>query len=149
MALLREGTGYREMQGEVGAFAFGIARNLVKRVGRRERVYQELPTSDEVERLSRRLMSEAEELPARMIRTEVVEKVQTAIALLPERYREVIVLCDLCELSYAEAAERVGCALGTIRSRLNRGHSLLAKKLNSLRSKTEKAEAPGPEGCVI
>ena len=149
MVLLREGARYREEQGEVGAFVFGIARNLVKRLGRRERVYQELPRDEDVERLSKRLVSEAEELPTRMIRGEVVEKVQTAIASLPDRYREVVVLCDLCELPYAEAAARVGCALGTVRSRLNRGHSLLAKKLNSLRTTVESEAAPGSEGCVI
>ena len=149
MAILREGARYREEQGEVGAFVFGIARNLVKRLGRRERLYQELPRGEEVEELSERLVSEAEELPTRMIRSEVVEKVQTAIASLPDRYREVIVLCDLCELPYAEAAARVGCALGTVRSRLNRGHSLLAQKLKALRTKSESEAAPGPEGCVI
>jgi RNA polymerase sigma-70 factor (ECF subfamily) len=52
-----------------------------------------------------------------------------AVRSLPEHYREVVVLCDLQELSYADAAEAVGCAIGTIRSRLHRAHDMLGKKL--------------------
>ena len=52
-----------------------------------------------------------------------------AVVALPMRYREAVVLCDLQELSYADAAAAVGCAIGTIRSRLHRGRALLAKRL--------------------
>jgi RNA polymerase sigma-70 factor (ECF subfamily) len=48
---------------------------------------------------------------------------------LPEHYREVVVLCDLQEQSYADAAAAMGCAIGTIRSRLHRAHDMLSKKL--------------------
>jgi RNA polymerase sigma-70 factor (ECF subfamily) len=57
-------------------------------------------------------------------------QLRRAIALLPLRYREPIVLCDLQEKGYAEAAHILGCSLGTIRSRLHRGRNLLARKLN-------------------
>ena len=40
-------------------------------------------------------------------------------------------LCDLQELSYAEAAAASGCAVGTVRSRLHRGRALLAVKLTA------------------
>jgi RNA polymerase sigma-70 factor (ECF subfamily) len=49
---------------------------------------------------------------------------------LPVRYREPIVLCDLQELSYADAAVTLGCAIGTVRSRLHRGRAMLAKRLS-------------------
>jgi RNA polymerase sigma-70 factor (ECF subfamily) len=52
-----------------------------------------------------------------------------AVLSLPEHYREPVVLCDLQELSYAQAAEALGCAIGTIRSRLHRAHEMLVKKL--------------------
>jgi len=71
------------------------------------------------------------------------------IRSLPDRYAQVIVLCDLCELSYAEAASRLDCAVGTIRSRLNRGHALLAKKLAPLKTAKAGMQATGTEGCVI
>ena len=52
-----------------------------------------------------------------------------ALLELPIRYREVIVLCDLQELSYADAARALGCAVGTGRSRLHRGRAMLARRL--------------------
>src|SRR5262249_6028165 len=52
-----------------------------------------------------------------------------ALLSLPVRYREAVVLCDLHELSYADAATTLGCAIGTVRSRLHRGRVLLAREL--------------------
>jgi RNA polymerase sigma-70 factor (ECF subfamily) len=52
-----------------------------------------------------------------------------ALLNLPIKYREVIVLCDLQELSYADAARALKCAVGTVRSRLHRGRALLARRL--------------------
>jgi len=147
--LLKDGGNYREERGDVGAFAFGIARNFVRRIERRERAYEPLPADDALGRLSCDLVSDAESLASRMVRNEVVERVQAAIASLPDHYRQSVVLCDLCELSYEEAATRLRCAVGTIRSRLNRAHSLLAQKLKPLRSRQPDIETAGPEGCLI
>jgi len=149
LSLLREGRKYRADLGDVGAFAFGIARNIVRRVERRERAYEPLPESHTPEQFSRGLVCEPEGLPGQMIRGELVAKVQAAIATLPDHYRQVVVLCDLCEFSYGEAAVRLRCAVGTIRSRLNRAHGLLAQKLKPLRSPRRDIEAAGPEGCVV
>jgi RNA polymerase sigma-70 factor (ECF subfamily) len=52
-----------------------------------------------------------------------------AIAALPARYREAIVLCNLQGRSYEEAAAVLGCAVGTVRSRLHRGRELLGRKM--------------------
>jgi RNA polymerase sigma-70 factor (ECF subfamily) len=57
-----------------------------------------------------------------------------ALLQLPMRYREVIVLCDLHELTYGEAADALGCAVGTVRSRLHRGRALLTKRLSHSRA---------------
>ena len=56
-----------------------------------------------------------------LARIERVEAVRRAVLRLPFKYREVIVLCDLQEMSYADAAAGLGCAVGTVRSRLHRG----------------------------
>jgi RNA polymerase sigma-70 factor, ECF subfamily len=48
---------------------------------------------------------------------------------LPPNYREVVVLCDLEEASYEDAAAVLECPLGTVRSRLNRARAMLAQKL--------------------
>ena len=52
------------------------------------------------------------------------------IARLPERYREPIVLCHLEGLSTAAAAQQLGCAQGTILSRLARGRQRLRTRLS-------------------
>jgi RNA polymerase sigma-70 factor (ECF subfamily) len=58
-----------------------------------------------------------------------VERLRCALGALPVAYREAIVLCDLQELSYEDAAAAAGCAIGTIRSRLHRGRAQLMKAM--------------------
>jgi RNA polymerase sigma-70 factor, ECF subfamily len=60
-----------------------------------------------------------------------IDKLRKAVLSLPLHYREAVVLCDLEEMSYAEAAETIGCAIGTVRSRLHRARELLAAKLTA------------------
>ena len=59
---------------------------------------------------------------------------QIAILSLPPNYREVVVLCDLEELPYAQAAQHLGCAVGTVRSRLHRARAFLGAKLRKQES---------------
>jgi RNA polymerase sigma-70 factor (ECF subfamily) len=49
-----------------------------------------------------------------------------------------VVLCDLHELSYVEAARVLGCAVGTVRSRLHRARALLSERLASKRSSSNR-----------
>jgi RNA polymerase sigma-70 factor (ECF subfamily) len=151
ISLLREGEkgSYRQERGDVGAFAFGIARNFVRRIKRREGAYQPLPNNDALERLTAGFVAEPEALSQKIIRNEVMEQVQAAIASLPDHYAQVVVLCDLCEFSYADAAFRLRCAVGTVRSRLNRAHTLLARKLKRSKSFELKVRTAGAEGCII
>lgn len=60
---------------------------------------------------------------------ETVGRVRQAIQTLPENYREAVVLCDLEEMSYEEAAQALDCPVGTVRSRLHRARALLLEKL--------------------
>jgi len=53
---------------------------------------------------------------------------------VPERF-EVVALCDLEEIDYADAAAALGCPIGTVRSRLHRARALLLEKLNKERPK--------------
>jgi RNA polymerase sigma-70 factor (ECF subfamily) len=146
--LLQEGHKYKRARGEVSAFAFGIARNLIRSFHRRERIYQELPPDAGLEPISGG-EREGEGPRAELIRRQDVLRVRSAIASLPDHYRQVIVLCDLCELGYAEAASRLECAVGTIRSRLHRAHALLAKKLKQSAKPEMELPAAGPEECLI
>jgi RNA polymerase sigma-70 factor (ECF subfamily) len=62
---------------------------------------------------------------------ERADLLRKAVLSLPELYREALVLCDLEELSYEEASRRIGCPVGTVRSRLSRARALVASKLKS------------------
>ncbi len=52
-----------------------------------------------------------------------------AILSLPPNYREIVALCDLEGMDYAQAASHLGCPLGTVRSRLHRARAILAAKM--------------------
>jgi RNA polymerase sigma-70 factor (ECF subfamily) len=57
------------------------------------------------------------------------DEVESALKTLPLEFLEVIVLVDIQELSYEEAAAAFGCPIGTVRSRLSRGRRLLQTAL--------------------
>ncbi|WP_206056651.1 RNA polymerase sigma factor SigE [Nocardioides sp. GY 10113] len=57
------------------------------------------------------------------------DDVEDALAALPPDFRAAVVLCDIEGLSYEEIAEIMGAKLGTIRSRIHRGRSLLRSAL--------------------
>jgi RNA polymerase sigma-70 factor (ECF subfamily) len=56
-------------------------------------------------------------------------EIEAALQALPADYRAAVVLVDLQELTYEEAAKAMGCAIGTVRSRLSRGRRLLHQAL--------------------
>jgi RNA polymerase sigma-70 factor (ECF subfamily) len=74
-------------------------------------------------------------------KTERMERVREAVLELPTEFREAVVLCELEEMSYEEAARACGCPIGTIRSRLHRGRALLLAKLELLRDAPRRASA--------
>jgi RNA polymerase sigma-70 factor (ECF subfamily) len=71
-------------------------------------------------------------VPEEFASQETVNRVRKAIASLPENYREAVILCDLEEMSYDEAASALGCPVGTVRSRLHRGRAILLEKLEDV-----------------
>lgn len=60
---------------------------------------------------------------------ELAGQIEDALEKIPEEFRAVVVLVDMADLSYAEAAEVLNCPLGTVRSRLSRGRRYLLKHL--------------------
>ncbi len=64
-----------------------------------------------------------------LTRQEVVERVRRAVRSLPEKYRVVVALRDLQGLTYEEVENVVGCPLGTVKSRVNRGRLMLKDTL--------------------
>jgi RNA polymerase sigma-70 factor (ECF subfamily) len=70
----------------------------------------------------------------RLARLEISEAVLAALMQLKPKLRMAIVLKYFEDLSYEQMAETLGCSMGTVASRLNRGHKALAQKLAHLRS---------------
>jgi len=68
-----------------------------------------------------------------LVRGQQVEALRRALGSLPVLYREAVVLCDLQELTYQDAAAAAGCAIGTVRSRLHRGRAMLTAKMRGER----------------
>ena len=91
-------------------------------------------------RASKRLPTVDADALGDLTRAESIEALREAVLTLPVRYREAVVLCDLQEMSYADAASALGCAVGTVRSRLHRGRALLAVKLTA----SERVESGEP-----
>ena len=72
-------------------------------------------------------------LEAVYLQREMAEGVKSAVAQLKPKLRIAILLKYFDDLSYQEIASVLGCSVGTVASRLNRGHTLLARKLAHLR----------------
>jgi RNA polymerase sigma-70 factor, ECF subfamily len=126
--LLQRGRDFDPERAALGAYLFGVARNYVRRA--MEKSYSEAIHSTPAEEDDPALVTDFD--PVRDIaRVQTTQAVRKAVLSLPEHYREVVVLCDLQEQTYADAAQALGCALGTVRSRLHRAHDMLMKKLKN------------------
>ena len=131
LALLRGECGYDRERGTLSGYLFGIARKLVLRNLERGRADVALE-GDGDDAVPRELAVTDDPL-AGLTRHETIEALRRAVHALPRRYREVVVLCDLEELDYADAAVALGCPIGTVRSRMHRARALLLEKLNQER----------------
>jgi len=138
--LLQRGRDFDPQRGALGAYLFGVARNYVRRALERNYPESVLSSPIEDEAASLTVIHDPSE---GMVRHQTSTAVWKAVLSLPEHYREVVVLCDLQGMSYADAAEAVRCAIGTVRSRLHRAHDMLSKKLQH-----SAAVAPGISGMA-
>jgi len=128
LALLREECGYDPDRGTLSGYLFGIARKLVLRHLERGRADVQLEAGGEDSVLPE--LAIAQDPLEHLTQHERIEALRRAVVTLPRRYREVVVLCDLEEVDYADAAVVLGCPIGTVRSRLHRARALLLEKLN-------------------
>ena len=134
MVLMRDGGNFDAARGSLAAYLYGIARNHVLRAFDRERALVRFDHETEEGRDAphENLITRPDPL-GDMTRAETVEQLRQAVLALPSHYREVVVLCELHEMSYVEAAEALDCAVGTVRSRLHRARAMLAEKMRGRR----------------
>ena len=128
LAVMHDASRFESGRATVTAWLCGIARNHARR--RLERDRRTLPLPEHPDPLLGAAVIQAD--PTReMSNAEQIELLRRAVLTLPVRYREVVVLCDLQELSYADAAIALECSIGTVRSRLHRGRALLTAKMHA------------------
>jgi len=123
--LLGHANDYDAARGPLLPWILGIARNHVhKRAGVDARYS---PEGDELD------LAESPDLPhdEALDGQRELDRLRAAIAALPPHYRDVLVLVELAERSYAEAAAICGCELNTVRSRLFRARALIARTLRA------------------
>jgi RNA polymerase sigma-70 factor (ECF subfamily) len=121
LTLLSKHKLYAEEQGALQGYLIGVARNKVRRHLAEARVFGFEPRVE-----SRN--SDPDVLDD-LSKGQELELLRSAILRLPPNYREVVVLCELEDVTYAEAARQLGCAVGTVRSRLHRARRILSAKL--------------------
>ena len=148
MTLIRDAGRFDPARGTVAGFLFGVARNhLRKRWEQDRRIVPLIGDADDLDALASSdgnhnsrngngnsngngnghysVPTSRDEFAS----IEAISRVRKAISTLPENYREVVVLCELEEMSYEETAAALGCPVGTVRSRLHRARAILVEKL--------------------
>lgn len=139
MTLMRVPRKYDSTRGTLGGFLYGIARNRVMK--HLERLPREVSLEERNEdgTGSGIVLQDASTPATQAEKRERADQVRAAVLDLPPEFREAVVLCELEELSYEEAAQMAGCPIGTIRSRLHRGRALLMARLEMLRDLPRRA----------
>ena len=117
LRLIGPGIPFDERRGSLEAYLHGVARNLL-------RVRQPALGLEEVDEPAAN-----DDALRDLIDDQRTAALLGAVRELPAGYRDAVVLCDLEERSYEEAAQLMGCPVGTVRSRLHRARGLLAAKL--------------------
>jgi RNA polymerase sigma-70 factor, ECF subfamily len=120
LALMRDLARYDPDRAPLRTYLVGIARNVIRFRSRSVRRLLSLDHAGEA--------ASADDPGAALSASEDTRHLRRCLSALPGRYREVIVLCDLQELDYADAATVLGIPVGTVRSRLHRGRQMLLER---------------------
>ncbi len=121
LALIRGARGFDPGCGSLSSYLFGMARNQTFRL---------LGASTSGVELEEETAAPEMDPLEGLALAEQVERVRAALSGLPAHYREIVALCDMEEMPYAQVAEMLGLAVGTVRSRLHRARALLLTRLS-------------------
>jgi len=144
VVLIRDLRRYAPERATLSTYLYGIARNLSRHRLRRERRWLAC-----VSGLSCVSETHAADPFAGMADAEVRDDVRRALGGLPVRYREVVILCDLHELSYADVAAILQISVGAVRSRLHRARQLLRQRLIRSATVTRRPLARSSVRCSV
>jgi len=130
---------YDAARGTLKTYLFGIARNLARNKARQVRRLLSLDDRDD--------WAVPEDPTAALAASEELTHLRRCLNALPIGYREVLVLCHLHELDYADAAVVLNVPIGTVRSRLHRGRQMLLDRFR--RRDHQPSSLSAPKRCVI
>lgn len=140
--LLREWRRYDPLRGTLEGWLIGISRQFLRQA-RNRRIFQELSEEPVLE-----LPSDQPGVLDDMLRQERQQRLEAAIARLPETYRDALILNVFQSLPYAEIAIQLDCAVGTVRSRIARAKELLAADLHRSERRDQRLDsAPTTDGA--
>jgi RNA polymerase sigma-70 factor (ECF subfamily) len=131
MGLLTGRFQFDPLRGQLQAFLFGVARNLLLKLEEAGRRHVALHLDEDGSEDEPGLdLPDDDACPlARLLDNEAAEQLRCALARLAPHYRDVVILYEMHDLSYAEIADICQVDIGTVRSRLSRGRALLARRL--------------------
>ena len=135
--------------GKFSTWLFTIARNLslneIRRRTRHPAFSLDAPAPDYEDLPSRQFEDLKSKVPTdSALQSELVEKIDEALASLPESQRTAIVLFRQDELSYEEISEVIGCSLSATKSLIHRGRETLRRKLKAYLRTGEWEDEPAP-----
>jgi len=130
MLLIRSPKSYQPEKGSVAGYLYGIARNLARRAMLHSYRHVELNNGLGPGAGTESGLAMDADVLEDLSQEELIVALRKAVVSLPEQYREAVVLCDLQEMNYADAAEFLDCSPGTVASRLHRGRAMLKAKLS-------------------
>jgi RNA polymerase sigma-70 factor (ECF subfamily) len=146
MTLIEKKSRFDSSRGSLRSYFLGTTRNLLLRRFDTDHRFVALQESESPNGAASGNHAEPSVQPSDLVRSENIERVRQAVLGLPAEYRETVVLCDLQELSYEQAAEVLGCPIGTVRSRLHRARTMLAEKLRIFTPPARRFSAAGQHG---
>jgi RNA polymerase sigma-70 factor (ECF subfamily) len=142
---MRDLARYSPERSALSTYLYGIVRNVSRSRLRRDR--RLAPLNSVKNTLAGRIRGPGPY--ERLLRAETGDEVRRALARLPITLREVIVLCDLHGLSYAEVSVVVGTSVAGVRSRLHRGRQLLKRRLSRLQPVTPPLTSQASLRCPV
>ena len=145
VVLIRQLARYNPERAAFGTYLYGVARNVSRERLRRDRRFLSLSSNVG----SWHSESRSDDPFERMANAETNAQMRCALARLPVKYREVLILCDLHNLAYAEAAAILRTSTSTVRSRLHRARQLLRERLSRLGHPTAHRGAPSSIGYPV
>jgi RNA polymerase sigma-70 factor (ECF subfamily) len=135
LSLLRDAARYDPERASLSTYLYGVARHQTRRRRQRDRRFVQFGGDGADHDLGTTSGDPAGDL----VRQDEMGQLRRAIVALPSRYREALILCDLQDVSYADAAAAMDCAVGTVRSRLHRARQLLTVKMRRAESRVKES----------